>query len=342
MKIFELLEARSNPQLNKKIITLDSLQQLSDQHPGIKLFVSFTSINKLGVNPSSTYHTPNGIYAYPLNYVLINYNKIPFASESKFAQVFSCNGKMFDIKNANLNEVEQIRKQVNQLSHINDDPRDIKYFEEIFQEYMTSAGDHKGSAVWWYIYRIASFQTQGQKPGGYITNKEGQQVPVRLPDSLKSAEIWRKLGYSGVIDYNTSTIHPNEPTQAVFFSLDKLNRIATLNNQIKKTDLKRKNTRNAGNYLQAVTTWDALDFKMSSGQLTKRLTPSVEKVLFDSPANTTDAHAMAVYARDFMNGGRLPHSCELILAQTMGPRLLYVKGKSPEVKREIAAMKGQL
>jgi len=70
---------------------------------GDNLYLSFTSIEKLGINPMSTYNTPIGIYAYPASYVLSMTRgggrdddtlwspdqDLPFAGEKPYIQVFT-------------------------------------------------------------------------------------------------------------------------------------------------------------------------------------------------------------------------------------------------------------
>ena len=54
-------------------------------------FFQFSNVNKLGVNPSSKFNTPMGIYAYPLIKTLFDQYKmghIPFASDRKYTIVF--------------------------------------------------------------------------------------------------------------------------------------------------------------------------------------------------------------------------------------------------------------
>lgn len=58
-----IYEKRKNPSQNPKESVIDKLY---DYAQGNDYFVSFRSINKLGINPSSKYDTPNGIYGYRL------------------------------------------------------------------------------------------------------------------------------------------------------------------------------------------------------------------------------------------------------------------------------------
>jgi hypothetical protein len=58
------------------------------------VFVHFSDVNKLGVNPSSSFNTPIGVYGYPVDYVLdpprgtgTPFN-VPFAGNRQYAHVF--------------------------------------------------------------------------------------------------------------------------------------------------------------------------------------------------------------------------------------------------------------
>ncbi len=46
------------------------------------IFVTFVSEDKVGINPKSIWNTPNGIYAYPIKFILDD-NKIPFRGSIK-------------------------------------------------------------------------------------------------------------------------------------------------------------------------------------------------------------------------------------------------------------------
>src|SRR6202167_3888610 len=53
------------------------------------MYISYTELDKIGINPQSEYLTPNGVYAYPLKEIwedLID-DKIPFASNAKYVNL---------------------------------------------------------------------------------------------------------------------------------------------------------------------------------------------------------------------------------------------------------------
>ena len=63
LDVLPLFEARKFPTLNPKLSAYDQLKQYKDD-PSI--YISFTEINKIGINPVSKWDTPLGIYCYPL------------------------------------------------------------------------------------------------------------------------------------------------------------------------------------------------------------------------------------------------------------------------------------
>jgi len=86
----QYLEARRNPELNPKISAYEALLPYKDD-PDV--YISFTDIDKIGINPRSKYNTPLGIYTYPLREVWDTYKfdqtkspgqSVPFAGEAPF------------------------------------------------------------------------------------------------------------------------------------------------------------------------------------------------------------------------------------------------------------------
>ncbi len=75
----QFTEARKNPELNPKIGGYEAISKYLDDD----VYISFRNVNKLGINPSSSYGTPNGIYCYRLQ----SY-KHKFANASSLDNVF--------------------------------------------------------------------------------------------------------------------------------------------------------------------------------------------------------------------------------------------------------------
>ena len=107
LNILQLSEARRNPDhpAQEKLSKIDIFKQfksLPDEERN-QLYVSFTEIDKLGINPLSTYDTPIGVYTYPLNYVLshINTIELPFAGDHDNVWVIKPNQAVLSLVNYN-------------------------------------------------------------------------------------------------------------------------------------------------------------------------------------------------------------------------------------------------
>jgi len=98
-KTHNIQEKRSHSDLNVKYDSIDIIKLYYGSGNSKNMFVTFTDVNKVGINPHSRYSTPNGIYCYPLRDVIDYYgveknmNKLPFAGDAKFMTVFQIRSK---------------------------------------------------------------------------------------------------------------------------------------------------------------------------------------------------------------------------------------------------------
>jgi len=83
-----LIEKRKNPDQNPKISTYKQLEPYKND-PDI--YITFTSVDKVGINPHSNYSTPNGIYIYPLREIWTGFDHtkehivVPYVGESSLS-----------------------------------------------------------------------------------------------------------------------------------------------------------------------------------------------------------------------------------------------------------------
>ena len=203
MKIYELLEARKNPGLNPKI-SINQVAKKYFEKYGDKSFVSFTRLDKLGINPDNEFNTPTGIYAYPVSYVLKRMGNtrsamaLPFAGKSEYATFFTAENGVIDLQTFSQNDLE----------------RAILNLEEVFDKHKDEIDDARA---------YAEVNAQVQTPGGIFwaltmdfSKSFGKAISTTMWNS-----IFRAIGINGCIDTASSSheaiIHGNEPTQAVFF-----------------------------------------------------------------------------------------------------------------------------
>ena len=198
------------------------------------IYVSFTKLPKLGINPKTDYNTPAGIYTYPVKASWKPYFKnwkIPFSGNSPYVQVLRHTrmGKYIeDISNLgqsefkeNLDKLEKFFKDAyrKKLKKDEDDTSIDKIFLALLKETEArSSNKSYGGVLFYFVHNIA------EKIDAYLPTKS-------FTTSL--TYIWRKvLGYNMIADKSgEGIIHPSEKIQAVFFDKESYEHIDTLMNK---------------------------------------------------------------------------------------------------------------
>jgi hypothetical protein len=244
-EVLPLLEGRKNPSQNVKIGAYNELLKYAD-NPNI--FISFTLLEKVGINPLSEHDTPLGIYCYPLKKGLEFYkvhntkkmNKFPYASTQPYIQVLEWNGKekfIHDIGkdytdddlNKDIEKIKQLfpNKLFNpSITSIEDLTMDIKMASK--QAYDPT----NPASVFFSI--CAKITMVNQKIISHrISPSKGKKYTKQFEVS-QAARNWNKLlrllGYSGMQDNGDGIIHDNEPCQSFFLSSDAFTHITTVKN----------------------------------------------------------------------------------------------------------------
>lgn len=191
---------------------LQVLTQIKTSHPQpANLTVTFTSVNKVGINPRSDFSTPLGIYMYPLDYVIQNKMQVPFAGNAQYinvcellrpqkilhmmpVKVYEMPGDLDDTSGVDFEEIKSQQKGLDLV------PREMvdKILKE---EWYNIASDY--SILW--------------------------QTTKRMSRSISQWNaMFRKLGIEGFVDHGTGTIHNHERTQCVIFQKDSIKQIHTI------------------------------------------------------------------------------------------------------------------
>jgi hypothetical protein len=214
-------EARRNPHQNPKISGYDFLYALHQKKRPfptgvINHFVSFTKVDKLGINPGSMYDTPLGIYSYPVEYVLKevprssgDMTKLPFAGDSPFLNSFSLRGNIIDLnKMTNSEAASYYNKIVDVLMKNADGILDWKKVadnvEKIINESSSKAkfGNIVGGRFWYVTMKVADKYY-------YVRGATA---------SVAWNSLFRGIGIDGAYDMGTGIIHTSEKTQCVVFN----------------------------------------------------------------------------------------------------------------------------
>lgn len=214
--VMTINEARKNPELNPKISAYKALKKYKD-NPNI--FISFTEINKVGINPRYKFNNPVAIYAYPLREIWEKYNLdkeksfkiIPFASKRPFIWIIKSKG----------NFIHDLFTQYKKSNF----ERDVKKLKEIYgkiDKLVQKAKDEAYADNYpSYLWRLTEL----------LSHKSKKKV------STEWNSIFRKLGYSGFADKSgKGIIHYLQPIQAMFFSKSGLEIIDKIMNKDYKED----------------------------------------------------------------------------------------------------------
>lgn len=240
MRFIEFTEARSNPSQNPKTYINDVFINLLDQTTntvgGIKnLFTSFTEVDKLGINPKSKFNTPMGIYAYPVSWVVKTLGRerstgtLPFAGDQPYVNVFNATGNILNVATVKQSDLSPYYKKIAQVwaTHFG---KDIKQATADIKNILADAATDAtvktpGGKFWFVTMTVANDITTGSsKP------------------MMTWAKLFRQIGIDGVVDCGTngagkSIIHENEPTQAVFFSVNAIANNKRYNNTTSPSEI---------------------------------------------------------------------------------------------------------
>ena len=154
-------------------------------------FVTFVSEDKVGINPKSIWETPNGVYTYPVAWVLDN--PVPFRGSvgPKKIKVLKILSKKVLSNKLSKNEYQEKIKQLQKEYGLPDKQIDSWVEDAKVKTYFGKL---------WNVTRSIAKNLKNEK----------------------TSNIWSTillhLGYDVVIDNGDGVIHNNEKTQAVFLS----------------------------------------------------------------------------------------------------------------------------
>ena len=216
-----LTDARRNPDQNPKISELEQLEDIAEQYGTENIYVRFVDLPKLGINPNSTYGTPFGICAYPLEYVIEKELDVPFAGEMPYMVVFEDTGaNLLHLHKPSTewtpDDLELGRRMVPILkSVLKTDKLDMKTEKHDPQD--EDATEREWSPVWSWMYKnILQFSDYANR-------------------GKTAAKILKQLGYDGVQDPGYGIIFTDEPKQTIFFNTSNLRLIASIDRHISDT-----------------------------------------------------------------------------------------------------------
>ena len=199
-------EARSNPHLNPKLtfsqLVHERYKSALNQGVGkvagtTNLFLSFSHIEKLGINPHPVDEddTPSGVYAYPIEYVIEEIGNngssidLPYAGHFKYVNFFSLRGNVYDVNNTPVNVQQEVINNCKEILKMTSSWEYIQPESLDFQERN------------WFII--------------LVEYSRGLASVLKTKPAVAMNKILKVSGVDALIDFGKSTIHVNEPVQAV-------------------------------------------------------------------------------------------------------------------------------
>lgn len=260
MDTVDIFQVRLN---ERKVHLVDALRKY---HTDPSIYITFSDLAKVGINPQSGYETPLGIYTYPLDAVWdqVIFNNLPFGTERSFVHVLQASGTILDLHSYNAADLERDLQRLHGI-----------FIDGKFAQRRDAAIKDKIAHGWYSPYNYDSItDAQKAKIDQFVVEQKDQLWDLKIAEAKRTAlvstpggQLWnitrllakffydntvsgdalfssgaskppviwnaifRLLGYVGAVDrQNEGIIHQNEPTQAVFFSKAPLKHLETVAN----------------------------------------------------------------------------------------------------------------
>jgi ribosomal protein S17 len=191
---FKIVEKRRNPELNQKETESSIIARIDSYSKNSFLYLSYTDIDKIGINPMSSYNTPIGIYSYPLTNDIMTSIKadglvggVPFAGNAPYIWLISAkdSAKGLVVDEYRKGALEADRKKLFDYVSSQNDSVTQDVFDKIIQNSVSDARVHSPAGYIWNLTRIlAELLVNPQKFNAYRSENKisvGDQV-VLLSD----------------------------------------------------------------------------------------------------------------------------------------------------------------
>lgn len=231
MDIRVLLEARRNADVNYGGSVNDQLKPYMSKmvHGTDKVYVSFTVVDKIGINPSSEYETPIGVYTYPISYLSDvmggskSTTEVPFMGDAPYINVLETKVRVLDLDNVDEDDLNgymrKLREYLTQYMEEGENPGAV--MQSLYRQSELGNDAPYGEYLWDYT-RLAK---------NWVAERTGKTRAV----------VWnamfRAIGIQAIVDYGNGIIHPEEPTQAVFFSSRAFTLLERIRNRSSKGEI---------------------------------------------------------------------------------------------------------
>jgi len=205
---------------NRPDLYVSVLDQLEPYSKDPNYFVSFTTIEKIGINPRNAFSTPIGVYAYSLQKLWPDWlhGDDFFGKDRPYVNLIKLNTD----KICNIGSYTFNTQDFNKLKKVYESLKPQENFENFVQERREAINDQTNlyskdsdGALLWDLTNSIALMLSGSNNKSF---------------TVKWNKLFRHLGYDVIID-NTSVIHLLQSSQAVFFVPDSYKLVKRLVNK---------------------------------------------------------------------------------------------------------------
>ena len=179
------------------------VDQLSKYKDDASYFITFTAIEKVGINPKTQYSTPVGVYAYQLKDIFDD---------------LSDKNYVFGIDKPFINVIKLITSRVMDIENYTNKEIDLKKLKLIYEKEFNKSFKELVSQFDENPHLMYPIDTDGKYVYGlmnYISLYVQEQSGSVTKSMTYFNKLIRQLGYDVVFD-KTGTVHLLEPSQAIF------------------------------------------------------------------------------------------------------------------------------
>jgi hypothetical protein len=233
-------------------------------------YMSFTALEKLGLNPSTRFRTPAGIYAYPMGDPWLkgawlkslqdmgrDAGAIQFASEQPFIQLFRVKNTdgmiVVNAQGQTIHGEQAVDRAIATLER--EMPDEVKQALEELEQPRWRINRARGAQYLWLLTMFIAMNEVG---------KRGKQTKALQRDNqhiVRWTKLLLDLGIVGFEDRGSSMIHPSEPHQVVVFRMRDVEHLASIDNPLPNAKRQRRLAKGITDDQTSALTWAVEDLR---------------------------------------------------------------------------------
>lgn len=201
-------EMRRNPEQNPRENVKEKLKTLAQD---TSVFVSYTQLPKLGINPnSSNISTPAGVFAYPLHLIWSDIENdltnVPWPFKPQYMYIFRSTTPIMNVRNFNSKDLKAAIRRLHGITG---------WFKKI-----PYSSDEPGEPG--FLSSFHAIMEYTKKMALQVQNRAGIRSHPKTYAFTWNRLMKKATGYDSFVDPGFGIIHSHEPTQAMFLNPSKL------------------------------------------------------------------------------------------------------------------------